>query len=86
MLQHTLQRIAGIAQLLHLMIERDNLIIQGADELFLVLDVLTDQLQLVHGCALIFLGLFEHFVGLLDLRLQFLLFFLQILHAVGVAE
>ena len=81
-LQHTLQRVAGITQLVHLAVERRDLIIQRSDQFLLVLDILPEQLQFVQRCFLIILRLLEHLIGLLNLPLQFLLFFLQIFDAI----
>ena len=68
----------------HLAIQGRNLIIQRVDEFLLRLDVLPDELQLIHRRRLIFLGLLEHLIRLLDFLLQLLLLLLQILHALAI--
>ena len=68
--------------MLHLIVQRYDLAVQRTDQFLLALDILADELQFVHRCCLIFLGLLEHLIGMLDLLLQFLLLLLQILHAV----
>ena len=79
-----LQRVATAAELDHLTIERNNLIVERRDQPPLVLDVLIQQIQLIQRSALVALGLTEHFVRLLNLLLQSLLFLLQILDAFGM--
>ena len=80
--QHYLQRITGSTQTIHLFVQRNDLVVQGRDQFLLGLYILSDELQLVHRGTLVFLGLLEHFVRMLNLLLQFLLFLLQVLHIV----
>ena len=82
-LEYLLQTVAGVGESCHLAVERRDLVVQGADEFLLVLDVLLRQLQFVERSTLIFLGLLEHLVGLLYLGLQLFLFLLQVFDIVG---
>ena len=80
--QHYLQRITGSSQTIHLIVQRNDLVVQRCDQFLLGLYILSDELQLVHRSTLVFLGLLKHLVRVLNLLLQFLLFLLQVLHIV----
>ncbi len=78
-----LQRITRSAQAAHLPVEGVYLIAERVYQLLLCTDVLAEQLQLVERRGLVFLGLLQHFVGLLYLLLQVLLFLLQAFDRLG---